>query len=348
MADAELASHPELLDAAKALRKRDEEAKPEVAAPLFQGTLHFVRMLFYVEPTNTEVVAVNIGDVQTAIQYATLAAVPISEYASQYGPNSLEVSQTMLNYGIAVTNLVYNDDAVRAWVDDILNQNKLAAGSSCIVILNPPRALNTDADATKGYQGYHGKASSPYCFVNVHGSNFTVADPPDNTDKDHFALSLSHELAEMTVDPDASSNPEVCDPCGPNCQRTWRDYFIAPSPTPTDSYLATSQDWPPSFNYSFFINAIVQSASASSCPAPEAACQYGPPPPKGSGPPRVVLYDKQAGQADVVGFDVNGQMNLDTTNSGWRTSWDIIVPATSRGLGSSRSYFVTARPARRT
>ncbi len=159
------------------LRKQEEEAKPSVAIPLFQGTLYFVRMLFYVEPTNTDILAVNIGDVQTAIQYATLAAVPISEYASQYGPNNLEVSQTMLNYGIAVTNLVYNDDTVRAWVNDTLNQNKLAAGSSCIVILNPPRALNTDADATKGIQGYHGKANSPYCFVNVHGSNFYGGGP---------------------------------------------------------------------------------------------------------------------------------------------------------------------------
>jgi hypothetical protein len=41
--------------------------------------------------------------------------------------------------------------------------------------------------------------------------------------------------------------------------------------------------------------------------------------------PNVLLYDRSAGQADVVGFDASGNMNLDRTNSGWRTSWDRIV-----------------------
>ena len=40
---------------------------------------------------------------------------------------------------------------------------------------------------------------------------------------------------------------------------------------------------------------------------------------------RAVLYDRNAGQADVVGFDATGTLNADVTNSGWRTSWDVIV-----------------------
>jgi hypothetical protein len=39
----------------------------------------------------------------------------------------------------------------------------------------------------------------------------------------------------------------------------------------------------------------------------------------------VLLYDREAGEADVVGFDASGNMNLDWTNKGWRTSWDKIV-----------------------
>ncbi|HEY1979127.1 MAG TPA: hypothetical protein VGH13_03500 [Xanthobacteraceae bacterium] len=42
----------------------------------------------------------------------------------------------------------------------------------------------------------------------------------------------------------------------------------------------------------------------------------------GNGKSQVLLYDRAAGQADVVGFDLQGAMNLDYTNSGWRTTWD--------------------------
>ena len=40
---------------------------------------------------------------------------------------------------------------------------------------------------------------------------------------------------------------------------------------------------------------------------------------------KVVLYDKNAGQADVVGFDASGVMNLDHTNLGWRQTWTTLV-----------------------
>ena len=128
--------------------------------------------------------------------------------------------------------------------------------------------MNTDADPTQGVGGYHGLASVPYCFVNAMGSGFTISDP-----QNLYALALSHEIAEMVVDPRANlANPEVCDPCGPNCQTAWIDYFDAQG-----AYLGTSQRSPPSFAYGFFINGIVRPDEATACPAPGAACNYPPP-----------------------------------------------------------------------
>jgi hypothetical protein len=40
----------------------------------------------------------------------------------------------------------------------------------------------------------------------------------------------------------------------------------------------------------------------------------------GNGRDQLLLYDRAAGQADVVGFDDNGSVTLDLTNSGWRPS----------------------------
>ncbi|MHB8154037.1 MAG: hypothetical protein ACYDG3_13430, partial [Bacillati bacterium] len=78
---------------------------------------------------------------------------------------------------------------------------------------------------------------------------------------------------ETTVDPFANlSNPEVCDGCGPNCQICIRDYFDS-----ADNYLASSvQVAPPGLAYTFFINAIVQPASSTQCPAPFPSCAYNP------------------------------------------------------------------------
>jgi hypothetical protein len=41
---------------------------------------------------------------------------------------------------------------------------------------------------------------------------------------------------------------------------------------------------------------------------------------------KLLLYDKGAREADVVGFDQNGAVNLDRTNTGWRRSWATITP----------------------
>ena len=52
-----------------------------------------------------------------------------------------------------------------------------------------------------------------------------------------------------------ASNPEVCDPCGPNCVSTYLDYFDN-----AGNYITTSQT-PPynvTFAYNFYINGIVK------------------------------------------------------------------------------------------
>ena len=334
MSEAELVAHPDLLKAQRSLRAADLE-RARVSSPLFHGTLYFVRMIWFQEANGAQI-AVSVADINTAIQYSTLAVKSISGYAAQYGPNHVDVSPTIITAGFAVTNGVYNDDAVRRWVNQILHDNKLNPSTSCIVMLNPEGQM-VNTDAINGVLGYHGKANCPYIFVNGVGSNWDVADTFTSQIPDHYAIRLSHEIAEMVVDPDASSNPEVCDPCGPNCGRVWRAYFEAPSNSPVPVLIKATQDHPPSFPYTFFINAIVQPAHAGDCPASEAACAYAPPG-ESTDEPRAILYDRTAGEGDIYGFDSEGKINLVTANTGWRTSWDLMVAG--RFTGNNQKQIV--------
>ena len=239
-------------------------------APPFKGTLHFVQMTFSI--ANGSTVAVGYADVATAIQYATLAAAPISAYASQYGSNHLEVSPDMLQFGVAVKNTRYNDDTLQSWVNSILDRNHLPSGSSCIIILNPLGMTNTDGDRSDQIGGYHDQANSPYCFVNLSGTGLTVSDT-----QDFYADALSHEIAEMTCDPDVSIfNDEVCDGCAGNCKNSWRNFF-GPSPSLPTVYIKSSKDFPPAFPFNFFIASIATRSHAEDCPAPDNACAYAPP-----------------------------------------------------------------------
>ncbi|MDA4129102.1 MAG: hypothetical protein OK422_06590 [Thaumarchaeota archaeon] len=243
-------------------------AGTKALAPLFAGSLRFVHATFlnsgksYVVPT---------PDIKTAAQYASLAVVPISEYASQYGPNAATISGDVLPFKASLGGGKYNDRILAAWTDEIAKQQGLSA-DSCLVLLNPRGVVNTDADATQGVLGYHSISPGglPYIFVNVTGEGFSIQD-----DRDLYALALSHEIAEMIVDPAANgSNPEVCDPCGPNCPPSLRDYF-----GPSGSYLETTATFPPGSGYGYYVNAIVQPNYASQCPAPLSACAYSPPKP---------------------------------------------------------------------
>ena len=185
---------------------------PEIATtaqtPLFKGTLYVTRITFAIDGASGTSLAVTAADVTTAIRYLGLACPPISAYASAYGSNALRVSPTALEYAVTLPASSYNDQTLQGWIGDIVSQNGLDAAGSCIVVLSPQGVVNTDADSTQGILGYHGIAKVPYCFANVFGQGFAVDDAADV-----FAWQLSHEVAEMTVDPTANqANPEVCDP----------------------------------------------------------------------------------------------------------------------------------------
>jgi hypothetical protein len=245
-------------------KSKPPSAQARLASPLFSGTLRFIQATFSSSGTNFEVPA---SDSDVAIKYLDIAVVPISEYCSQYGPNSLAVFPTTIPFGASLTDAKYNDTILSGWVDQLAKANGFGP-DSCLVFLNPQGVVNTDADATQGVLGYHSisKSGVPYAFVNVMGAGLTVQD-----DQDYYALALSHEIAEMTADPLANgSNPEVCDECAGNCNVDYRNYFDS-----NGGWLGGS----PAPGYHFFIDGIATPASVTHCPAPVSSCTY--PPPKG-------------------------------------------------------------------
>ncbi len=250
--------------AAALARSPPPRPRASAAEPLFNGTLVFAAVNFR---TSQDFLSVKPADLAVAMDFARLAAVPISLYAGQYGPNGLKVADKAVPLAANAPSGTYNDQTLQGWVNSIVSENKLPA-DTCVVILNPEGVVNTDADPSQGVGGYHGLANVPYCFVNVMGTGLTVKD-----EANLYALALSHEIAEMTVDPRADlGNPEVCDGCGPNCQQVWLDYFDN-----AGGYIQTLQTIPPPFDYAFFLNAIVRPASATACPAPGPSCAYAPP-----------------------------------------------------------------------
>lgn len=232
------------------------------AAPLFSGTLVFAAITFR---TSSGSMGVSPADLATAMSFARLAAVPISAYATQYGPNRVAVGAQTVPFAASVPSGRYTDQTLQGWVNSIVTANNLPS-SSCVVILNPRGIVNTDADPSQGVGGYHGLARIPYAFVNVMGAGLTVKD-----EANAYALALSHEIAEMVVDPRADlSNPEVCDPCAGNCGVTFYESF-------DDSGRYMGGGPTPAPRYAFFINSIVKPNAATQCPAPGSACAYAPP-----------------------------------------------------------------------
>jgi hypothetical protein len=248
----------------KQTKSRAAEA-PRVVAPakLFSSTIHFVSLIF---PNG---LSVPNSDLQTAIQYLMRAAPEISRYCSAYGTNNLTVNQNLLTFSPNLAK--YNDATLEKWADSIARINSIPINDS-LVFLNPQGAINSDADATKGVLGYHNVTPSgmSYSFVNVLGTGFTIDDKSDV-----YAVALSHEIAEMTVDPLANlAEPECCDPCAGNCSVDFRNYFDSSSNWIPQS---ASSRFPPNFSYAFFIEGIVLPSSAKACPAPAQSCQYSPP-----------------------------------------------------------------------
>jgi hypothetical protein len=229
--------------------------------PLFSGTIHFVQVTFV---TNGGNLIIPTADMTTIVQYAQHAIGDISEYASQYGSNSVSVSPNSLAHTVNVPTASFTDADVQTWVNDIVNVNNLPS-DSCIVIVVPQ---GLSAPEVGGNAGYHSKANVPYIVLGVFAQGLTLQDLPDV-----YAMVVSHETAEMIVDPNVDgNNPEVCDPCDINCNNLTRIYFDS-----SNNFLGANQASPPGgFNFSFYICAVVKPEGASSCPAASADCAYAP------------------------------------------------------------------------
>ena len=230
--------------------------------PLFSGTIHFAQVTF---ATPGGDLVVPTADMNQIVQYAQHAVVPISDYAEQYGSNAVTVSPALLTKTVSLSGTSFSDNDLQGWVNDLASSNSLFV-DHCIFVPVPPgvSAANLEENA-----GYHSKANIPYIAAGV-SIGLTLAD-----NADVYAMAVSHEAAEMVVDPNVDgNNPEVCDPCDINCNNLTRCYFDS-----SDNFLGTNQASPPGgFPFTYYTCAVVQPTAAADCPAPSANCQYSPPP----------------------------------------------------------------------
>ena len=287
---------------------------------LFSGTIHFVQITFQTSGGN---IVFPTADLNVIVQYAQHAIVPISEYAGdQYGLNTVSVSPTIILYNVNVPNASYTDGNIQGWVNDIVNRNNLPS-NSCIFVVSPQ---GLTAPNVSGNAGYHGKANVPYIVAGVFAQNLTLQDVPDV-----YAMVVSHEIAEMIVDPNVDgANPEVCDPCDINCGNLTRAYFDL-----SDNYLGTNQASPPSgFGFSYYICAVVKSAGAANCPASTSNCEYAP---VMKVPTLSVVTDLTRFRDHIdlftVGFEGGVYSTFWDLNGGWFNTWfRIIDPAFGDGF----------------
>lgn len=258
------------------------------AVGLFNGTIHFVNINF---STPNGKYGVSSSDVDVAKQYLVTISSIVTKYCNQYGSNNIGIDDSIIPLDVQLTAQTYTDADLQNWTNKLLSGYQ--TGSHAFVFLNPPSGVeNSDAPVSQGVLGYHGYANCTYIFVNCLGSGFTEQDP-----NQLYAVALSHELAEMVVDPTANlENPEVCDPCAGNCGILYLNYFDNNS-----NYITSGAIPPPS--YAFYISTIVTPAAANDCPAPEYACCYAP------------------GSAPTIPW--------------WQALWDAIVSFFSRLFGSA-------------
>jgi hypothetical protein len=231
--------------------------RAKASGPLFDGTLVFVQLIF--QEADQPPSGMSPADVQTARDYAALAIIPIQRYASQYGPNSLGVWQDVIPFTANLTGGSFTRSQFEGWVDQCASTARESNVSNpCIVILHN-RDLPNSPQFTGERNSYHGmtRSGNPYCYSLVFGEDLNVADnnhtingvPNDKV----YAHNLSHEIAEMTVDPRADdSNPEVCDPCAGNCNNSWFNLFDQ-----NGYFLGGTTDTATAGDFAFFINSIV-------------------------------------------------------------------------------------------
>jgi hypothetical protein len=228
---------------------------------LFSGTIHFAQITFQTSGGN---LVIPTADMNQIVSYAQHAIVSLSEYSSQYGPNSVSVSSTLLTKSVNVPTANFTDGDLQGWVNALVTDNGLSA-NSCIFVVTPQ---GITAANVGGNSGYHSKANIPYIVAGVFATGLTLADVPDV-----YAMVVSHEIAEMIVDPNVGGgDPEVCDPCDINCGNLTRCYFDA-----SDDFLGSNQLTPPGgFAFSYYVCAVVKPTGSSDCPASSANCAYAP------------------------------------------------------------------------
>ena len=380
MTDEELRPYPQLLEAAHTLRQNAQTSAPHApaavpaaggdlgasgpqAAPspsardtLFHGVLYFVQITFNFGGSSA---VVSDADMVTMIEYTALALPTISRYTAQYGDSQVSVFSDILKLqkDLPPTG-IYNDHMLAQWLgslafDDLVSTRGVSPESICFVVPNPPGVINSDA--TGDVYGYHHSAdypaypvypySFPYCFIDVLGSDLTIQD-----EADHYAASLSHEIAEMIVNPSAQDvffggRPEVCDPCA-NCepapvglgsQANWRAFFAVSSDglahyvTSTDGTTVPLSNPinnrlggvpQPRFRWDFYIAAIVPPLYVNDCPS--IFCTFGPDAQEGLG--QLLFYEEgqEPGEEYVEVYSINaaGGIALQTT----AIDWGALVP----------------------
>lgn len=229
---------------------------------MFSGTVYFAQVTF---KTSGGDLVTPTSDMDTIIQYARHAIVPISEYVTaQYGVNKVSVASTPLTYTANVPTGVFSDSDLQGWVNDMKSSHGLGP-DSCIYVICPQ---GISAHDVGGNAGYHGIADIPYIVAGVYDTGLTLQDQADV-----YAMVISHEMAEMVVDPKVDGqNPEVCDPCDINCNNLTRVYFDA-----EDNFLGINQSSPPGgFAFDYYICAVVKAEGSANCPASAGDCQYAP------------------------------------------------------------------------
>jgi hypothetical protein len=274
-------------------------AAPAATAPLFHGTLVFVRMTFH-EPGGASS-AMSLGDVQVAVDYATLAVNPIQRYASLYGPNSVNVAPDVMEFDAHLAGTSFTMSAFEGWVDQCASMARAGGISSpCIVVLHN-RDLPNSPSFVHHRNAFHSMTGSgnPYCYCLVFGEGLSVADnnhpSGGHPNEKVYAHILSHEIAEMVVDPRANhENREVCDACAGNCDNSWFCLFDQ-----SGTFLGGTANTATAAGFAYFINSIVSPSAAINSDQcivdstdKQSACVYAPP---------------AADWADVIVSDFAGQ-----------------------------------------
>ena len=259
--------------------------KAKVSGPLFNGTLVFAQVSFTAPGLAPS--GISAADTQTAISYATLAVVPIQWYASQYGSNSVSVWPVAIPFTARVQDGAFSESEFEGWVDDVAQfMRSQQVPNPCIVIMHN-RSLPNSPAYTNQRNSYHSSTSNgtPYCYTLVFGENLSIADNNhtvnNEANENVYAHTLSHEIAEMVVDPRGDdSNPEVCDGCATNCNASnLFDLFDQ-----SGAFMGGATDIGSASGFAFFISSIVRSDVAldsNFCVAPggnvQNACIYPPP-----------------------------------------------------------------------